>query len=80
MLAVHCKPILSPKCLQDVQTATVGGRMNRSGVATLLEAAPLLEKSGDQNSVDVPDSAGVHSNPSSVSFPMFLAPVHLLQA
>lgn len=65
---------------EHTDCATIGGRMNRSGIATLLETVPLLEKPGNQSSVDMPDSSDLHSNPSAVSFPMFLAPVHLLQA
>lgn len=54
--------------------------MNRSGIATLLETVPLLEKPGNQSSVDMPDSSDLHSNHFAAIFPMFLALVHLLQA
>lgn len=59
--------------------AIIGCRLNRSGIATLAETVPLVEKSGNQSSVDMSGSSVFHSNPSSFSSPMFLELIHLLQ-
>lgn len=64
---------------EHTDCAIIGCRLNRSGIATLLETVPLLEKSENQNSVDMSGSSDFLSNPSSVSFPVFLMLIHLLQ-
>lgn len=56
---------------EHADCATAGCRLIISGIATLLGIVEIRESASG--------SSGFHSNPSSLSFSTFLAPIHLLQ-